>query len=224
MFRRAPLLVLCALFAGMAVGVAGIKVKQALQSSLPPMPITGPGAPQYETEVARQVARSQLLPDGAVLLFGDSHTVALPGSIVAANTENFGINSDTTAGLLARLTRYRLDGAHAVVLAIGFNDLHRQDPAGFGVQYRRLLSMIPPGVSVIAVAVFPAAGLEIAAYNRQINDSCAAVTGCRVLDISGILIGQGGALAAGYADSDGDHLSALGTALWAKALREALDR
>ncbi len=221
---KQTLINLAFLMVGIGLGIGGLKIKQATQSQLPPTPIVGPGAVQYDIEVDRQVARSQLT-DGAALFFGDSHTVALATSTVTARGENFGISSDTLDGLSTRLPRYKIDKACAVILEIGTNNIQKEADNGFARKYGRLFDHIPTTTPIIAVAIFPFLDPQYSAAvhtaNLSIASACRSRPNCRVLDISDRLKADGQLDDRNY-DSDRIHLSSRGTALWVEALKASI--
>ena len=68
------------------------------------------------------------VPKGAVLFIGDSFIQSMCVAAITEKAVNFGIGGDTTEGVLKRLPRYTsIKRARAIVLAIGYNDLHELD-------------------------------------------------------------------------------------------------
>jgi len=204
---------------GVALGAGALKFKQEIAP--PPSAILlGPESLLYKLAVERHVVRSRLIFGGVVLL-GNSHVVGLPGSLVAPNTENFGINSDTVQGLSARIGRYRLDNAAAIVVSIGANDLGKLEPRPFGERYAELLAKLP-SVKTVVVSVFPSAttkGSILREYNDEVQAKCRAVSTCTFLDMTSTFANADGMLRAEFRDADGDHLSESATAIWASALQ-----
>ena len=212
--------IVAALAAGLLAGAIGYRT---IQPKPPQPPVIGPGSISYEMTAAAQARRSQMLV-GALLVFGDSLTVGLATSLVAPDAENFGINSDTIAGLTARLPLYRLAGQRGVVLAIGLNDF-APAPAGWRAAYARLLAAIPPTIPVTAVSITPTArgslpaNSDIDRANGQIRLACADRPGCRFLDLNSHLKDRSGFLDRQFDAGDGIHLSPAGSRVWIAMLK-----
>jgi lysophospholipase L1-like esterase len=198
----------------------------------------GPATAQWKAEVTQQAQRSQQLHD-AVVFFGDSLTVGLATSNVAARSENFGIDGDSIDWLLLRLPRYDLIGTKAIVIEIGINNWLQEGHSGFdgfANKYRTLLGSLPQSVPIVAVAILPvnshAAALikgrwfpgDIRQANHQIADQCRQVSNCRYLDSSILLADQSGKLKPKYDSGDGVHLSTTGYAAWSALLINSLER
>ena len=187
----------------------------------------------YQVEVQQQVRRSQQI-DGATVFFGDSQTARFAASSVAAHTENFGITGDILDRALWRVPRYRLTGAKTFVIEFGINDYWLHVTDGFGLKYKNLLNLLPAGVPVIAIAIFPITaeaantlGMKdalqaIPALNAQIAAACRQRPNCRFVDLAKSLRGPNGYLRPQYAETDGIHLSTAGYRIWSAALKPIL--
>lgn len=216
--RYAALRTLSAIAFGVVIGAVAPWPKAS------PTPVIGPGSVAYQAQAQAQARRSNMLT-GALLVFGDSLTVGLATSLVAPDAENFGINSDTIAGLTARLPLYRLAGQRGVVLAVGLNDF-APATAGWCAAYARLLAAIPAPIPVTAVSITPTArgtlpaNSDIDRANAQIRLACAARPGCRFLDLNHRLRDASGFLARRFDAGDGIHLSPAGSAAWVAMLRQ----
>jgi lysophospholipase L1-like esterase len=130
-------------------------------------------------------------------------------------------------GDLARLPRYNLARARAIVFEIGFNNWKRDRFDHFAQKYAALLKAAPAGTPVIAVAIAPA-GADMAPTdgikqaNRDIAAACAALPNCRYLDFSGRLADRGGHLAARFDVGDGVHHTSDAYAIWSAEFEKAL--
>ena len=112
--------------------------------------------PHYHRMLGYHKRMDGNVPDRAVIFIGDSLTQGLCVSAVAVPSVNYGIGSDTTVGVLQRLSEYRsIDRAAAVVIAIGINDLRRRSDAEILDNYETILARIPESIPVIASAVLP---------------------------------------------------------------------
>ena len=183
----------------------------------------------YHLRVAPQV------PEGAVFFLGDSLTQGFHLPNVVPNGVNYGIGSDTTAGLLARIPRYNnLARASAIVVAIGVNDLKRQDDAVTARNLRNILAALPGSAPVIVNAILPVDARarekfngytpRIHALNEGLRRLCETSPRLAYLDITPMLVDETGNLDARYHIGDGLHLSNPGYAIWARALRDELRR
>lgn len=186
------------------------------------------GAP-YSAEALQQSRRSIQMHHTAVFI-GDSITVGLAASNVAAHSENFGIDGDTIDGLLTRLPGYRLTDARVIVLEIGVNNYHRDGLSNFGAKYRKLLNLVPGNVPVIAMAIFPVnehanwwipaddALTAIKKANQEIGAACHEARNCDFLDLSPSFADGNDRMKPIYEVGDGIHLSEAGYKIWADAL------
>jgi lysophospholipase L1-like esterase len=175
------------------------------------------------------------VPEGAVLFIGDSITQGLCVSAICAHGVNYGIGSDTTAGVLERLPLYAsIERSAAVVLAIGVNDLRRREDKFILENLRDIIEAVTRHVPVVVSAVLPlderveAVGPDrnarIAALNSSIASLCADYDACVYADASSLLLDAGGSLAAAYHVGDGVHPNTAGYDKWISILRKGLDK
>ena len=173
------------------------------------------------------------VPEGAVLFIGDSITQGLCVAAICEHGVNYGIGSDTTAGVLDRLPLYpSIARAAAVVLAIGVNDLGRRDNEFILENLREILKRITEDAPVVVSAVLPldenveAVGKDrnarIAELNKSIASLCGEFPAAIFVDPSPILLDDAGNLAASNHVGDGVHPNTKGYEAWIKALREGL--
>ncbi len=175
------------------------------------------------------------VPDGAVLFIGDSITQGLCVSAVCAYGVNYGIGSDTTAGVIERLPWYASAArAGAVVLAIGVNDLGRRDDKYILENLRTILDMLTSKVPVVVSAVLPldervetvgkGRNQRIEALNCNVKLLCAEFENAVYVDAFPLLVDDEGFLAAAYHVGDGVHPNTAGYEKWIGALREGLKK
>ncbi len=173
------------------------------------------------------------VPDGAVLFIGDSITQGLCVAAVCDRGVNYGIGSDTTAGVIERLPLYgSIARAKAVVLAIGVNDLRRRDDAVILENLREIMTRMTADTSLVVSAVLPLdervesvgpdRNKRIANLNGQIAALCADFERCVFVDASSALLDTDGSLAAAYHVGDGVHPNTAGYDRWIRALRQGL--
>jgi len=177
------------------------------------------------------------VPPGSVIFIGDSITQGLCVDAVANPAVNFGIGSDTTVGVLNRLPKYRcLEGASAVVLAIGINYLTTEGSDNtLKDNYRRILSAIPPKVPIVVSAVLPVdetllprknqhiTNLRIANLNDYLKTLCQTDARCVFVDTGAKLKNNVGGLNSTFHDGDGVHLNSKGYIIWIEELRNTLN-
>lgn len=127
--------------------------KAAYKSGLVP-----PEKSHYFQKMVRSHERvDAMVPDGATIFIGDSMVQGLATSAVAESSVNFGIGSDTSGGVLARMPAYTsIDRAASVVLMVGVNDIALNIEQSVIVDnYRQILDVIPARVPVLLSAVLP---------------------------------------------------------------------
>lgn len=173
------------------------------------------------------------LAPGRVVFLGDSLTQGLPVSEVTQRGINYGIGSDDSTGLLARLDRYAsIDSAAAVVVAMGSNDINRADNGTFLVNYEAVLDAIPNGVPVICSAILPIdeparenwldrSNSRILTVNTELRETCEQ-RGLLFSDATDTMIDEAGNLDPSFHVGDGLHLNAAGNQRWIAELRAAL--
>ena len=191
------------------------------------------------TEHFRRMLRYQArmdgnVPDGAVLFIGDSMTQGLCVSAVFPLSVNYGIGSDTTAGVLERLSTYRsIQKAGAVVLAIGVNDMKFRSNEEILRNFAAIAARIPERVPIVFSAVLPLNEKKreerrvlyrdrIKMLNARLGEFCRNSPRLFFLDVGPLLSDETGNLADEYDDGDGVHLNAKGNAVWIAGLREKI--
>lgn len=175
------------------------------------------------------------VPEGTVLFFGDSLTQALPVNAVTPNAVNFGIGSETTAGLLRRLRDHKtsISKAKAIVIAMGLNDLHWRHNQAIADNYQAFLKAVPQKTPVFISAILPVdeSRHEVHEDNdqlREINRLLAKVAEQHAnvcyIDSHTPMTNNDGGLVPEYHKGDGIHLSPAGQTVWIKTLREGISR
>jgi lysophospholipase L1-like esterase len=193
------------------------------------------GAPEtdaFQDDTARLLARMAPAAPGAVLFFGDSHVQSLNVAAVTERGVNLGVGRNTTLGMLQRLRGHKLlEGASAVVLHVGINDLSRRAPEEAASYLRRSVAAVPPELGIVVSGAFPAGpggpdeiNPKVAAYNTALPNVCGGRPRCLFLDSAALVRDGKGQLDRRYDSGDGIHLNAEGYLRWAEALAGALER
>lgn len=173
------------------------------------------------------------VPEGAVLFIGDSITQGLCVAAICEHGVNYGIGSDTTAGVLDRLPLYSsIARAAAVVLAIGVNDLGRRDNEFILENMREILKYVTEDAPVVVSAILPLdenvasvgkdRNTRIAQLNKSIESLCGEFPDSVFVDASPLLLDDAGNLAESHHVGDGVHPNTKGYEVWIKVLREGL--
>lgn len=175
--------------------------------------------------VLDHAALDRRVPDGAIILLGDSIMGGIPADSVGSNAVNFGLGGDTTRVLLRRMALLRsLDRAEAVVIEVGVNDLKYRTPTETAYLYGEILDRIPPATPTIALSVLPVdeanpvvarrsdlRNAAITVLNDAIRATCQRRPNCRYLDLWPVIwdVNRGTPVLDNLR-TDGWHLSAEG--------------
>jgi lysophospholipase L1-like esterase len=196
---------------------------------------------EYRGIVLGQVSQSRCLPEYCVVFLGDSITAALPvPAVVGGDGVNFGIDGDTTVGLLWRIPQYaNLNTARAIVVSIGVNDMSRFGDDRIAANYRSILESLPSSVPVIVSGILPlreeagkrsnisylsghaASNVRIKEFNRKLDALCRDFPNATMLDAHDAMADETGDLRQEYT-SDGVHLTPEGYDAWVRALKSKL--
>lgn len=152
-----------------------------------------------------------LVPKGAVIFVGASGIQGLCVSAVTSPSVNFGIGSDTTAGLLKRLPVYKsINRASCIVMdCISANDMVRGIPVDqIVMNYKAIFQAIP--VPVIASLIYPMRNGERAS---EINARIREIKGPTWIDMD---------WAKDFLEEDGVHLNSEGYRRWVEVLKKAI--
>ncbi len=217
---------LVALHALAVYGLAGSWRVQQIWYSM----FGGPETDAFQDDIATLLARMAPPMPGAVLFFGDSHVQSLNVAAVTERGVNLGVGRNTTLGMLQRLRGHKLlEGASAVVLHVGINDLGRRPPEEAASYLRRSVAAVPPELGIVLSGTFPVGGPDeinskVAAYNAAMPNACGGRPRCVFLDSAALVRDGKGQLDRRYEIGDGLHLNAEGYRRWAEALAGALER
>ncbi|MCE5302303.1 MAG: GDSL-type esterase/lipase family protein [Planctomycetaceae bacterium] len=172
------------------------------------------------------------VPGGSAIFIGDSITQGLCVNAVTIPSVNYGIGSDTTAGVLNRLPKYRsLERASVVIYAIGVNDIRLRDNADILKNYRNILQKTTRDCPIVLSAVlpidgtiqqFPAFNSRIRTLNQELQHLCAADPRCVFVNAGAKLTDQTGNLSKKFHNGDGIHLNCAGYTVWIAALKDAI--
>lgn len=169
--------------------------------------------------------------DGSVIFLGDSITQGLVVSNISANSVNFGIASDTTLGVLDRISTYKsLSHAKAIILAVGVNDLRYRNVESIINNYKTILNRLPSDVPIISSAVLPidpkiqthGGYKNISELNVKLQPLIENYKNIKFIDITDQLIDREHNLSTSYHTGDGIHLSAAGYKIWENELKNSL--
>lgn len=183
----------------------------------------------YWAALRAHLTNERFIPAGTPVMIGDSR-IQNVDFYPRVNVVNFGITGDTTAGMLNRMRLYKnLTGP--VFLAGGVNDL------GFGEKYdaeivanhEKMIAIVPHGVSVYVLGVFPVIGESLPGYssriraiNKQLRTVCHRRPGCSYVDVWTKLSNPKWQARPEYMAADGIHLNAAGSSVIVEAAIRAL--
>jgi lysophospholipase L1-like esterase len=186
----------------------------------------------YHSMVSYQRRMDSHVPENSVIFIGDSVTQSLTVSAVSDKAVNYGIGSDTTAGVLERVPYYQsLRSAKAVVLAIGTNDLKRRGDREIIENYKSTLDILGDDIQIVICAILPVdekierrVGLNnrIQAINHSLLTLIREHPSSTFINPGDDLVGQDGNLSSSYHTGDGLHLNAQGNKILIKSLKQTL--
>lgn len=192
--------------------------------------------PWVQARIRDVLRAGEAIPDGAILLLGDSIIERTDATSVGPDVHNLGIASLTTLTMAPFLPALRpLRGARAVVLGIGGNDLGFRPHADILRDYSTLLAAIPAAVPLIIIGVLPMneadpfvqawpalRNANIDRLNVDIRAACTARPGCAFLWTQPFLADATGNLRDDMHAGDGRHLSDKGSRQLVAAIRAML--
>jgi len=189
---------------------------------------------QYYNQLVTFQSRQDVnMPDGMVIMIGDSLVQGFNPALLSYSTANYGIGRDTTEGVLNRIPSYAsLSNAKAIVLAVGINDLKVRSNEKTIENYQAILKSLPGHVPVIICGIMPVAESYPYSYlkprilrlNTELEDLSRGFQNVYYVTPAFALTDQFGWLAKDYDAGDGVHLNGAGNLIWAKELNEALKR
>ena len=176
------------------------------------------------------------VPDGAVIFIGDSITQGLCVSAIACPSVNYGIEADTTLGVLQRLPYYRsICRASVVVLSIGTNDMVSMSNEEIIENYNSILNKISKRIPIVLNAVLPIDEesrddwrgrnqKRIKSLNQCIKKISTENNMMFFVDAGPLLVDDFGNLDDRYHVGDGVHLNSKGNAILIDALKAVINR
>lgn len=170
------------------------------------------------------MSRDALVPEGAVLFFGDSHLLALP-VFMAEQGVSFAMGGETADRLDKRLAKYRsINAARAVVIGSGTNDLlNGAAPEDVEKSWDSILKQVR-GRRVICVEI-PVNSMNGSSADKYRKSNALIAERCRSWGHASISVepGVGEFTQAGFA-SDGIHLDTRGSHLLMASIISRLDQ
>ena len=179
-------------------------------------------------------ARKDLnLPAGSVLFYGDSMVQGLAVASASDMAVNYGIGQATSEHVALQLRNHQnVARAKAVVIAVGINDIAREESAQVLPNYRAAIQNIPETVPVIISQIMPVdeedlqrLGLSqiVNTVNTELDQLCASSPRIECLNAGTSLADDNGQLKRQYHTGDGLHLNARGNKIWLQQLRLAIE-
>jgi lysophospholipase L1-like esterase len=159
----------------------------------------------------------------------------LPVSAVANPAVNYGIESDTTVGVILRIPTYNsIEKARAVVIAIGINDMKYRSNGNILHNFKEIARQIPSYVPVIFSAILPVdlevrdewhgiSNDRIRKLNSKLKDITETSDNLFYVNAGSQLIDKKGNLADEFHNGDGVHLNPQGNAIWISKLQNAIE-
>ena len=182
------------------------------------------GRSVYETVFYRRMVASHVRQDAqvaphAVYLIGDSH---IQGLCSLGLGVNYGIGSDTTDGVVARIGKYAsLTNAAKVFLEIGCND-KVADGRQLAANILNAVAALPPVPDIYVCSLLPSSGRHRTGNSVKLDANArlreAAVGRFIFIDLYSKLADENGALLPCYDSGDGVHLNAAGYAVFRNEL------
>lgn len=176
------------------------------------------------------------VPDDAVIFIGDSITQGLCVLAVSPLAVNYGIASDTTAGVLKRLHKYlpAIERCKCVVLAVGTNDSAYRSVEQAVENYRLILAELPLDCPVIISSILPQDSRTekiteqrvayMNAFNERLQELSDLHDNVTFLDNDPALdTDNDGRLDEVFHNGDGLHLNTAGNLAWAASLKTAIE-
>lgn len=174
-----------------------------------------------------------LVPNDAVIFFGNSITQSLCEIAVSSNAVNFGIGGDTTAGLLSRLPKYEdaIKRSRAVMIEIGINDLPIRDDDEILRNIEDICNLLA-GKPIVISSIMPVdpeypeakqlSNERISRINSRLAELISNRPSVVFLDNSKYLDANHDGKLDPELHVDGVHLNAKGNMLWVGGLKSSL--
>lgn len=177
------------------------------------------------------------IDNGSIIFLGDSLTQSLNVTAISQNAVNYGIGSDTTYGLLNRLSNYKsINQADAIVLSIGINDfIYNRSPDLIIDNYKKIFDYIPEDKNIYLNSLFPVSltytknnskvSIEkIKKLNNELARVCSLKPKCKYLNNYDYFSDKSGYLNKKYDVGDGIHINTKGYDLWINILKSNLNK
>lgn len=180
-------------------------------------------------------ARDRAVPQGAVVVLGDSLLQDLGAEELGREVHSFALGGTTVSTLLEGLALLPCtQRAGCIVLGVGANDLKYREPAVVAEEYARLLAALPAEVAVVALPILPVdeacaavaqrpylSNARLRDLDRRISERCSGRAKTTRVDVSE-LVAQDGNLRADLHAGDGWHLSDEGDRVLGRAIAQTL--
>ena len=165
----------------------------------------------YRRMVASHVRQDALVPENSVYFLGDSH---IQGLYTGGIGINYGIGSDTTEGLIARIPKYvSMQKAAKAFIEIGCND-GESDGVKLAENILKVVDALPLTHGIYLISLLPSAGRHSKwnstkqTANKILMDDKS--NRFAFIDIYQILSDDNGDLKSCYDSGDGVHLNGEG--------------
>jgi lysophospholipase L1-like esterase len=170
------------------------------------------------------------LPNGAIVMLGDSITQSISASAVSLKAVNYGIGGQTAgelAGFIPKLGSIK--SASIVVVAIGINDIKRLEGDKLPTRYEKIAALIPEKTpllwsTIIPASLNPAEKTYLELGNNSIKELCRRRIKCELLENKKLFESDDGQLKTPLFETDLLHLSEDGNLVWINALKDAIKR
>lgn len=169
-----------------------------------------------------------------VYFIGDSHLQGLAVQEIDLPAVNYGMGSDTTEGVLARLPLYQsLSNARAIVLGIGFNDLRRMEDREVLTNLVKILETMPANIPILYSLLLPIDeskarvtidNQRIDQFNSLVESKLSGFETLHLINVTEKLKNKQGGLKEEFHIGDGIHLNRLGNAIYIDEIKQALRR
>lgn len=189
-------------------------------------------SPYYHRICQYHYRSAELIPDGSIIMIGDSITQGFCVSSLGSPSVNYGIGSDTTLGVLERISEYKLEKAKIVILAIGTNDFKWRSEDEIIQNYQKIISKVPAGVPVLISSILAidesvahrlsGRNAKIKSVNDRLYKLAASDERVHFLDNTLLLTGSSSDLKKAYHVGDGVHLNNEGNRIWRDSLKKAI--
>lgn len=183
----------------------------------------------YESNLRLHRCLDGQVPTDSILFLGDSHFQRMYCNFSTIGGVNYGIGSDTTEGLLARLPDYKsLGTARAVILEIGCNDFAQgKMPKDIARNIEKICETLPETAQIFICSLLP--GTDVSEnllkkdYNFRFKD-VALRHNHTYVDFYSDLLNKDEILSPLFDSGDGVHLNKMGYDVLKKKLQEELSR